>query len=231
MTKWLASVQSLEEAKALEQTLPDILDLKDPASGALGALPLSMVSAVVDWVAGRCETSATVGDLEMKPEVISPAVKAMAETGVDFVKVGLFAEPAIESCLRGLQETLSALNTPVIAVIFADQTQDISLVASIRQAGFSGVMVDTASKNGQGLLAHWNEARLSEFIHAADEHELLCGLAGALAIEDIDRLEVLGADYLGFRSALCDRRQRTRALQVERAQAIQQRLRHYGLAS
>ena len=231
MTKWLASVQSLEEAKALEQTLPDILDLKDPASGALGALPLSVVSAVVDWIEGRCETSATVGDLVMKPEVISPALKAMAETGVDYVKVGLFAEPAIESCLRGLRETLSALNIPVIAVIFADQTQDISLVASIRQAGFSGVMVDTASKNGQGLLAHWNEMQLSEFIRAADEQELLCGLAGALAIEDIDRLEALGADYLGFRSALCDRHQRTLTLQAERAQAIQQRLRHYGLAS
>lgn len=231
MTKWLASVQSLDEAKALEQTLPDILDLKDPASGALGALPLSVVSSVIDWVDRRCETSATVGDLVMKPEIISPAIKAMAETGVDFVKVGLFAEPAIESCLQGLQETLSALDTPVIAVIFADQTRDISLVASIRQAGFSGVMVDTATKNGQGLLEHWNEAHLSEFIRVAGEHELLCGLAGALAIEDIDRLEALGADYLGFRSALCDRRQRTLTLQAERALAIQQRLQRYGLAS
>ncbi len=231
MTKWLASVKSLDEAKALEQTLPDILDLKDPANGALGALPLSVVSSVVDWVAGRCETSATVGDLVMKPEVISAEVKAMAETGVDFVKVGLFAEPAIESCLQGLQETLSALNTPVIAVIFADQTQDISVVASIKQAGFSGVMVDTASKNGQGLLDHWKEIQLSEFIRTADEYQLLCGLAGALSVEDIDRLEALGADYLGFRSALCERRQRTLTLQADRALTIQQRLQRYGLAS
>lgn len=230
MTKWLASVKSLEEAQALEQTLPDILDLKDPASGALGALPLSVVSSVVAWVAGRCQTSATVGDLVMNPDVLGPAVIAMAATGVDFVKVGLFEDPALASCLRGLQETLSALDTPVIAVMFADQTQDISLLSSISQAGFSGVMVDTAGKNGQGLLDHWSEAQLSDFIHAADEHTLLCGLAGALAIEDIDSLEVLGADYLGFRSALCDGRQRTLTLQAERARAIQQRLQRYGLA-
>ncbi len=231
MTKWLASVQSLDEAKTLEQTLPDILDLKDPASGALGALPLSVVKSVVAWVDGRCETSATIGDQLMKAEIISPAVNAMAATGVDYVKVGLFADPALESCLSGLKQTLSELNRPVIAVIFADQTKDICLVSSIKQAGFSGVMVDTASKNGQGLLQHWSEAELSSFITEARKHGMLCGMAGALAIEDIDSLESLGADYLGFRSALCERRQRTATLQAERALAIQQRLQRYGLAS
>jgi uncharacterized protein (UPF0264 family) len=231
MTKWLASVQSLEEAKALQQTLPDILDLKDPARGALGALPLTTVEAVVQWLEGRCETSATVGDLVMHPDVIVEAVKAMAATGVDYVKVGLFSDPKLEACLAGLHEELSELKTPVIAVLFADQTRNISLISRIKQAGFSGVMVDTASKNGQRLMDHWNSTELKAFISQAREHQLLCGLAGALALEDIDSLEPLGADYLGFRSALCDRRQRTLSLQPERALAIQERLQSYGLAS
>lgn len=230
MTKWLASVQSLDEAKALEQTLPDILDLKDPAQGALGALPVTVVQSVNDWVAGRCQTSATVGDLAMKPEIIAEAVAAMAISGVDYVKVGLFADPALESCLQALNRTFSALDTPVIAVMFADQTCDLSLVSLIKQAGFSGIMVDTATKNGQRLLDHWNETELRQFIELAHQHDLLCGLAGALAIEDIDILEPLDADYLGFRSALCDHRQRTSRLQVTHAQAIQQRLQQYGLA-
>ncbi|RLA00090.1 MAG: hypothetical protein DRQ42_06280, partial [Gammaproteobacteria bacterium] len=38
MSKWLASVQSLEEAQTLLPVLPDILDMKNPAEGALGAL-------------------------------------------------------------------------------------------------------------------------------------------------------------------------------------------------
>ncbi|MTI63020.1 (5-formylfuran-3-yl)methyl phosphate synthase [Methylophaga sp.] len=231
MTKWLASVQSLEEAKALSQTLPDILDLKDPASGALGALPLTTVQSVVQWVNGRCQTSATVGDLVMQSDVITEAVKAMAATGVDYVKVGLFAQPMLEACLARLHEALIELETPVIAVLFADQPGDISLVSKIKRAGFSGVMVDTASKNGLRLLDHWSTTELNDFISASREHQLLCGLAGALAIEDIATLEPLGADYLGFRSALCERRQRTLSLQPARALAIQERMQSYGLAS
>jgi (5-formylfuran-3-yl)methyl phosphate synthase len=231
MTKWLASVQSLDEAKALEETLPDIMDLKDPHSGALGALPTATVKTVVDWVDNRCQTSATVGDLVMQAGVIADAVKQMAATGVDYVKVGLFSGPDLEPCLTALIEQPLVLETPLIAVLFADQSVDLSLIESIKQAGFCGVMVDTANKNGQRLLDHWPVTTLHSFVREARQHKLLCGLAGALSIEDIALLEPLGADYLGFRSALCDGRQRTLKLQPEQAQAIQQRLQSYGLAS
>jgi uncharacterized protein (UPF0264 family) len=49
-------------------------------------------------------------------------------------------------------------------------------------------------------------------------------LAGALKIEDIALLKDLGADYLGFRSALCHQRQRTSELKPELARHIQLRL-------
>lgn len=231
MTKWLASVQSLEEAKALSLALPDILDLKNPAAGALGALSIEAVTEIVDWVAGRCLTSATVGDLEMQAGIIAGAVKAMAATDVDYIKVGLFADPQLAVCLDSLKEKLADIDKPVIAVLFADQPLDLSLLPAVKQAGFSGVMVDTATKNGQGLLEHWSVATVNAFINQARELGLLCGLAGALRIEDIDTLEPLGADYLGFRSALCDKQQRTSTLQAVRARAIQQRLHHFGLAS
>mgnify|MGYP000916099753 FL=1 len=82
-TKWLASVQSLEEAQSLNACLPDILDMKQPAKGALGALPVDMVEDIVKWVSGRCVTSATIGDLPMKFDVIEPAMLHMAGTGVE----------------------------------------------------------------------------------------------------------------------------------------------------
>lgn len=230
MTKWLASVQSLDEAQALSSCLPDILDLKNPSSGALGALPLSTVATVVDWLDGRCLSSATVGDLPMQAETISAAVRAMAETGVDYVKVGLFADFRLKDCLIDLVPLLAGMKTPVIAVLFADEEVDLDLLPLIQQAGFSGVMVDTAIKNGQGLLSHWSQDRLSDFISQARQLKLLCGLAGSLRIEDIDKLEPLGADYLGFRSALCDQQQRTRGLLVSQARSVQQRLQQFGLA-
>ena len=81
MSKWLASVQSLEEAQALADCLPDILDLKNPAAGALGALSLDTVSDIVNWASGRCLVSATVGDLPMQAGIIADAVQRMAACG------------------------------------------------------------------------------------------------------------------------------------------------------
>lgn len=231
MSKWLASVQSLEEAQSLAGCLPDILDLKNPAAGALGALPTDTVSEIANWASGRCLVSATVGDLPMQAGIIADAVHQIAACGVDYVKVGLFAEPGLAVCIDQMQPTLEALNKPVIAVLFADQVHDISLIDAIKQAGFAGVMLDTATKNGQGLLDHWTAVELGEFVNASRQRALLCGLAGALKLEDIDRLEPLGADYLGFRSALCDRQQRSSKLDLQRAKAIRQHLQQFGMAS
>lgn len=230
MTRWLASVQSLEEAQTLAGCLPDILDLKKPAAGALGALPVDTVRGVVDWVDGRCLTSATVGDLPMQADVVADAVSRMAASGVDYVKVGLFARPGLKQCIKQLQVVLAGLDKPVIAVLFADEIKDISLIASIKQAGFAGVMLDTASKNGLSLLDHWSPAALQSFVESARKKALLSGLAGALRIEDINKLEPLGADYLGFRSALCNKRQRTSTLDPQLAAAVRQHLYQFGMA-
>lgn len=224
MSKWLASVQSKQEAVALLPCLPDILDMKQPATGALGALPVEQVAEIVEFVNGRCLTSATVGDLPMQADIIGPALEAMNQSGVDYLKIGLFADDSVQGCLHQLQPYLTAINTPVIAVLFADQQLNLSLVDLIKQVGFAGVMVDTAEKNGRSLRDHWSESRLEEFVTQARSQDLLCGLAGALRIEDIASLKPLSADYLGFRSALCPERQRNNELQPELAKEIQRQL-------
>jgi len=222
MTKWLASVQSLQEAHALSAVLPDILDMKDPAKGALGALSVSTVSQIVKMVDGRCQTSATIGDLAMEAQQIAQAMTMMAESGVDYVKIGLFPDNELRLCIRDLAPTVSSLNTPVIAVIFADKPLQLDVLPLLKEAGFHGVMVDTAIKNGQHLQDHWDEEQLTHFVQQAEDHQLLCGLAGALRLEDISTLSSFGADYLGFRSALCDKRQRTSSLQAQLASQVKE---------
>lgn len=224
MTKWLASVKSLDEAQALTACLPDILDMKNPAQGALGALSVEQVSEIVQWVSGRCQTSATIGDLPMDAGLITTALQSMAQSGVDYLKVGLFASDVVEDCLQALRPTIMTLDRPVIAVIFADQESNSHWLPLIAEAGFRGVMVDTAYKNGLGLLDHWSLSMLQRFVDRSRQHNMLCGLAGALHIEDIERLQPFEADYLGFRSALCEQRLRTQTLQPALARKIQQRL-------
>lgn len=221
MTKWLASVQSLAEAEILLPALPDILDMKNPSQGALGALTVAVVSEIVMMIDGRCQTSATIGDLPMQAELIKPAMIKMVSSGVDYIKIGLFPDENLQQCIIELADTIKKLSTPVIAVIFADSPPDQDFMPLLKASGFYGVMVDTANKNGQHLLDHWDLLKLEQFVSAAKQHDLLCGLAGALRLEDISVLRGLKADYLGFRSALCRQRQRKTSLQLDLAKQLQ----------
>jgi dihydroneopterin aldolase len=207
MTLFLASVTGPEEAEVAIAHGADIVDLKDPAKGALGALSEREVRAAVARVAGKRPVSAVIGDLAMQPETIVRAATAMADTGVDYIKVGLFPDPARQECIR----TLGSLAqwTKIVGVMFADSAPDPALVPVMAEAGFSGAMLDTARKGGRRLLDHMDIAALREFVTACRTRRMLAGLAGSLETPDVPRLLLLRPDVLGFRTALCANRNRT----------------------
>jgi dihydroneopterin aldolase len=202
MSRWLASIRNLEEAKWLLAEPPDIIDLKEPRQGALGALPLAVVRQAVTLIKGRCQISATIGDLPMEPVQIRHAVEEMAATGVDYVKIGLFPDSRVPDCLMALQP-LVVQGISLVGVMFADQYLCFSWILLMRQAGFKGVMLDTATKDGRSLLSHLSLNELNNFVELIRSYGLVSGLAGSLQIQDIPKLLPLKPDYLGFRSALC----------------------------
>jgi len=214
MTLLLASVRSPEEAEAAVTLGADIIDLKDATRGALGALAPDVVRAAVRTVAGRRPTSAVTGDLPMEPEVIVPAVAAMAETGVQYVKVGLFPQARREDCIAALAPL--ARDTKLVGVMFADLEPDVAMLRALlerlRAVGFAGAMLDTARKGAGRLLEIFDIPSLAGFVDACRGNDLLAGLAGALETPDIPRLLPLAPDYLGFRGALCAGSDRTAPL-------------------
>lgn len=208
----LASVTSGAEAAIVVEGGADLVDLKDPARGALGALDAPLVRAVVRQVAGRVRVSATVGDLTaMQPSRLAEAAERMAGTGVDFVKVGFFPAATGAACIDGLAP-LAAGGVRLIAVFFADLGFAPELLRLCAAAGFAGVMVDTAGKGRGSLRSCCSDRALARFVGAAHADGLLAGLAGSLTIADIAPLLALAPDYLGFRGALCSAGQRTSAL-------------------
>ncbi|MBL6935200.1 MAG: (5-formylfuran-3-yl)methyl phosphate synthase [Alphaproteobacteria bacterium] len=215
MTAFLASVATLDEMEIAFGAGVDILDLKNPALGALGAWDTHDLIRAVAFIGGRTPVSATIGDLPMEPEPLAAAVAATAATGVDFVKVGFFAEnngdgdaqlcaQAIGNCERGAAR--------LVAVLFADQSPDFSLLGVLAANGFSGVMLDTADKTSGGLRHHLEDHRLARFVEDAAARGMFSGLAGSLALGDALPLLELGPDYLGFRGALCGAQDRRGAL-------------------
>jgi uncharacterized protein (UPF0264 family) len=218
MTGVLASVRSADEAQAALAAGADIIDLKEPRSGALGALPAEVIRTAIARIGGCRPLSATVGDLPMEPQLLARAVRSVGALGVDFVKVGLREDPALASCLTALGAA-AACGTRVVVVLFADTAPDFDLIERTRDHGLAGLMLDTADKRNGTLRDFLDDARLSEFIARARAVGLMTGLAGSLRASDIADLVALGPDYLGFRGALCSNG-RAAVLDPERTRAI-----------
>jgi dihydroneopterin aldolase len=201
MTRFLASVRDGTEAEAALAAGADIIDLKDPARGALGALDPAAIAQCVTAVAGRAEVSATVGDLPMEPERVRSAVLATAATGVDYIKLGLFPGGNALDCLKLLAPETKAVR--LILVVFADASPGFDAVQEAARIGAAGVMLDTARKDGRSLPDHLPPGRIADFVAAARARRLLVGLAGSLKASDVPHLVPLAPDLLGFRGALC----------------------------
>ncbi|MET0069249.1 MAG: (5-formylfuran-3-yl)methyl phosphate synthase [Candidatus Thiodiazotropha sp.] len=203
----LASVVDERELELAIDAGADIIDLKNPRTGALGALPLAQIHNLVARCAGRCPVSATVGDLPAEPLQLASAIRQTAECGVDYVKVGFFSNHKLTVCLQAVAELCREY--PVVAVLFADLDPPLDRLGEFAAAGFRGVMLDTAGKGGGGLLERIELARLRGFVEEVRSLGMLNGLAGSLQQRDIPRLVPLAPDYLGFRGALCERSERT----------------------
>lgn len=198
----LASVADPGEAELACALGADIVDLKDPARGALGAWPEASLRRAVGQIAGRRPVSATVGDLPMDPALLLAAARRTAASGVDIVKVGFFRGGDHRRCIAALA-VAAAEGIRLVAVLMADQEPDMALIPWLADAGFLGAMLDTADKHAGSLRHHLAEEDLGRFVAACRARGLLTGLAGSLAVSDIAPLAALAPDYLGFRGALC----------------------------
>ncbi len=246
MTQMLASVTSVEEALLALELGADIIDLKNPHDGALGALPLATLASIVIAIDGRRTVSATIGDTPDDAARIAQKVVATAATGVDIVKIGIatsrlalalghpVGQPSQlafrqgKADLAGPRPATGAGSEPastrLVAVLFADQAFDLAWIDALAERGFYGVMLDTADKHAGGLRSHRDDEQLRKFVRRAQSKHLMCGLAGSLRLDDIAPLLALSPDYLGFRGALCRNTSRTDQLDADAFRAVRARI-------
>lgn len=213
MTALLVSVTSPAEAVVALEAGAAVIDAKDPAAGALGALPVDTVRAIVAAVAGRAPVSAAIGDAPTLE-----AAEAYAATGVATVKTPVPAGDAGAALLASLGRAL-ADRTQLVAVFAADRAPNPDLVGVAAMAGFRGVMLDTEAKSA-GLLAVMEMPEIAHFVAAARRAKLMVGLAGSLKVVDVGTLLPLQPDLLGFRGGVCENEDRRRPLDPARVRAV-----------
>lgn len=215
MTRLLASVATIDEAAIVAHNGADLVDMKDPHRGALGALSTQRIREIVASLDRGVSTSATTGDQHTHSQQVLTAVEQVGATGVDYIKVALQPEFSVDQTCEILHP-LCAQGLNIILVLFADDARVVEhsqhMILTAKHAGLHGVMIDTANKKAGGLRSQVSDEWLHSFVDAAKSHRLMTGLAGSLGETDIAPLLLLKPDYLGFRGALCDNTDRTHAI-------------------
>ena len=213
MTGFLASVSSIDEAELARSLGADVIDLKNPDRGALGAVDVDTAQSIAAMMGYRATLSATIGDLPLYAGELEASVSRMHATGVDIIKVGVFDKSLSRFALNAFGR-LAGKNIRIVLVFFAEFFTGNIDFPLLRETGIKGAMLDTCEKANGNLREKLDEGTLAEFVTNAKRAGLVSGLAGSLTGADIPALLRLNPDYLGFRGALC--KQHKRNMQIDR---------------
>jgi hypothetical protein len=205
----LISVVDAAEAAAAAAGGAEIIDVKDPSTGSLGRAPESWVRAIRSATPSHLPVSAALGDGPFGAGAAG-AARALAETGTSYVKVGLrdTSAEAARDVLGAMRREMPA-GVRLIAVGFADariaRCPDPGVLPELAAAaGADGCLIDTALKDGRGLLDWLDIGPLTAFVGDCRARGLLAGLAGSLRSVDLPRIAAIRPDIVGVRGAACD---------------------------
>jgi (5-formylfuran-3-yl)methyl phosphate synthase len=221
----LVSVRSADEARVALASGVDLIDVKEPSAGSLGAASDHTLREVAGVVGDKAPLSAALGELRD----FHPRDKA-ALAGYRYAKLGLVGALAFPDWQQRWRAALAQLPPGVrgVAVAYADHRQAESpSPATIAKTGHAlgcrALLIDTYAKNRGGLLEAISVAELRESLQIARSLGLMTVLAGSLSLERLEEVLGLQPDVVAVRGAVC-RGDRSGALAVELVEQWRERL-------
>ncbi len=207
----LISIKDLDEAReVMAAGGVDVLDVKNPAEGTLGANVPWVIEAVKGLVGGKMELAASIGDLEYKPGTASLAAYGVARMGIDYITASMFAVKTKEQVIdmaSKLYKTLEDFGCGLILSGYADWER-IGCANPFEYVGELGdadiMMLDTAIKDGTNILDFATLDELAEYRDTAHEHGMKVVIAGSIRYPQLPRAAGLKPDFLGFRGIVCE---------------------------
>lgn len=202
-TGLLVSVRNAAEAIEALAGGADIIDVKDPLRGSLGAAPAAVIAKVVASVAGRRPVSAAMGELREYAAIEPPA-------GLSWIKFGLAGFGSSSEW----QERLLSMrdqngSTPgVVAVAYADWQRAAApptshVAAFVCRHRLAALLIDTFVKDEKMLLDWIPVSALADLCHTMKVGNVPVALAGSLGLEQIERLLPLAPEWFAVRGSAC----------------------------
>ena len=204
----LVSPQDIPEAR--RSLAADIIDVKKPSEGSLGAN--------FPWVIREIKAlstkpvSAAIGDFDYKPGGASLAAYGAACSGADYIKVGLMfdgidkASDLIESVVKAVKDEFPEKRVVISAYSDYVRLGSISpfdMAPLVAKAGADLAMIDTGIKDGKSTFDFMDEASLTRFTWKNHDLGIGTAIAGALKMEDIPVLKRINPDIIGVRGMVC----------------------------
>lgn len=227
----LVSPMNIDEARAALAGGADIIDVKNPKEGSLGANFPWAIRAVAELARGRVPVSATIGDLEFKPGTASLAALGAASSGAEYVKAGLLGVKTAsqaEEMLVGIVRAVKDYDAEkkIVASAYSDYARvgsisPLLLPSAAARAGADLVMIDTAIKDGKPTFNFMSEQDLHDFIDLGHANGLKVAIAGSIGFGHLELLKRLQPDIIGVRGIVCggDRRSAVQKELVEKVKA------------
>jgi (5-formylfuran-3-yl)methyl phosphate synthase len=221
----LVSVTDADEARVAVEAGVDIVDVKNPAEGSLGAAGPGVIERVRAVVPPQRPVSAAIGDMPNLPGTAALAALGATRAGAAYVKVGLWGTSTTDEAVAVLRAVRDATDggAAVIAAAYADAERvpgrplpPGDVVHAARRAGVEGCLLDTAVKDGLGLFEWLTPEALEALVAEGHAAGLEMALAGALRAEELSAVRATGADIAGVRSAACRDGRRTAPLDAGR---------------
>ncbi|MEM2934294.1 MAG: (5-formylfuran-3-yl)methyl phosphate synthase [Methanocellales archaeon] len=233
----LISPMDVEEARECVEGGADIIDVKNPREGSLGANFPWIIKAIRRAVPMEIEVSATIGDFPDLPGSASLAALGVATTGVNYVKVGLFGSRTEEAAIFLMKQVVRAVKDynsriKVVAAGYADAkrvgTIDPLKIPSIVASSNADIaMVDTALKDGRSLFDFLTPEEIEKFTSKARELGLKVALAGSIKREEIAKAASFKPDVIGIRGAACSSGNRNGRIEARRVRELLEILKHH----
>ncbi len=216
----LVSAINLEEAKAATLGGADILDVKNPKEGSLGANFPWIIKEISDYANNEIIVSTTIGDVPYKPGTVSLAALGSVVSGSNYVKVGLYGTKNYDEALEVMEAVVRTIkdyddNITVVACGYADAyrvgsilPEEIPNVAKDSKSDIA--MLDTYVKDGKRLTDHLTDIELENFVQNSHKNNLQVALAGSVNKMDVPLLKRIGCDIMGVRGCVCTNGDRNR---------------------
>lgn len=209
----LISPINAEEALESIEGGADIVDVKNPKEGSLGANFPWVIKNIREITPEGMHVSATLGDVPYKPGTVSLAAAGAVVSGADYIKVGLYGTKNYDEALEVMENVVKSVrefdeDALVVASGYADahrvgavDPMEIPRIAA--DAGADLAMVDTAVKDGKTLFDFMDVEKLQKFNDSIHDYGLKSALAGSVKKDQLKLLYDIGCDVVGIRGAAC----------------------------